>query len=129
MLTFIFYGCLLLHRIDATRVTIAIPLRESFALPFIAVQICSTIAYLKHHDASQLNKVGKNDFMYMYHTMCTFIPDMILYIHYTYVHAYVRIIRSYNTFCPRFFVRSNWNFYRLSMSNTSLLRMYVYVCA
>ncbi|XP_065906765.1 protein C-mannosyl-transferase DPY19L3-like [Dysidea avara] len=42
--------------VDATRVQVAIPLRESFALPFIAIQICFTVIYLKYNNATQLRQ-------------------------------------------------------------------------
>ena len=66
-------------RVDATRVTVAIPLRESFALPFIAVQICSTIAYLKHRDVGQLYKVCTHSHVNCDVSMCC--ECVYMYVH------------------------------------------------
>ena len=44
----------LTYRTDTTRLEFAIPLRESFALPFIAAQILSTTIYLR-----QFKLIGK----------------------------------------------------------------------
>lgn len=57
----------MIYRIDTTRVEYIIPLRESFSLPFLWVQIAATTYYFRHNCSPQ-----KEVLLKMYHN-CPFL--------------------------------------------------------